>query len=515
MLETAPVGRAKIRKMRTSACLLIIALAVPAFSQVRDNVTVELIEVPVYVTAADGQAVRGLTKGDFELRVDGKVQPIEYFEAIDFAQPAQRIAAPRPARERRLYLLLFDGNYTIPARLERAQRAADFALERSNLDTDLFAVATYTSNKGLQFATPFVSDRVAIRRALSTLSTSSVRDPLGLAMSDVERATWTMPEEAAVDALAAEMGEALRGGAAYQDLIEDQSRHRLTDQLRDFTDLAHRLSGLQGQKHVVYFSSTLPAALIHGGATPVPTSPLSGGGLDAAAMRDFKELCLAFAGAGVFIDAVDVDGLRHQQGKIEPFNSDEGLQMVAHNTGGTYISHRNDFGPALNEMLTAQKNVYVLAFNRRSNRSGTITVRVNGVPRSTRVSYRPGFGDGTPSKNVDPLQLADILIHNVPQSGLNLLLKAVPKSLEITVPREEIFAQVAEGAVVDALFYVFDGRGTAVFGKEQRVAVTRGDGPLHIAEPISLPPGRYTAKVITRIEGTTSLGFARAAFTIE
>ena len=499
--------------MRTNACLHSIVLSVTAAAQVRENVTVELIEVPVYVSTATGEAVRGLTKDDFELRVDGRRQPVEYFETIDFATRAPQRASTRPARERRMYLLLFDANYTIPAKLLRAQRAAEYAVDRSNPDTDLFAVATSTSKKGIQFATPFVSDRSAIRRALYTLSVTSARDPLSLAMSDVERTTYAV-DSTAVSVADAEIADALRGGAAYQDLVADQARHRVSDLLRDLADVAHRLAGLQGQKHVVYFSSTLPSALIHGGNSPVPSSPLSGGGLDAAALRDFKDLCKAFAKAGVFIDAVDLEGIRHQPGRIEPFNSDDGLHMVSHGTGGTFVHGRNDFGPAINEVLDAQRIVYILAFNRRGNNAGTISVRVKNVPRNTRVSYRPGFGNAGPVRDVDPLQMADILLHDVPQTGLSVKLTAGQSRLALTIPKNEVVAQASRDAHVDTLLYVFDENGTAVFGKGDRLDPARQGAELTADATVNLPPGRYVAKAIARIAGTASIGFARTEFIV-
>jgi VWFA-related protein len=499
--------------VRTNACLLSIVLSFSVGAQIRENVTVELIEVPVYVSPSTGEAVRGLTKDDFELRVDGRRQPIEYFESIDFSPRPQQRASTRPARERRLYLLLFDANYTVPAKLLRAQRAAEYAVDRSNPDTDLFAVATQTSNKGIQFATPFVSDRSAIRRALHTLSVTSARDPLSLAMSDAERATYAV-DTTAFSVADAEMADALRGGAAFQDLLTDQLRNQVQDSMRDLADVALRLAGLQGQKHILYFSSTLPSAVIHGGNSPVPSSPLSGGGLDAGALRDFRNLCKTFANAGVFIDGVDIEGIRHQQGRIEPFNSDDGLQMVSHGTGGTYVHSRNDFGPAINEVLDAQRMVYILAFNRRANDAGTISVRVKGAPRGARVSYRPGFGKAGQVRAVDPLQMADILLHDVPQTGLTVKLTASASRLALAIPKGEVVAQANRDTQVETLLYVFDEHGTAVFGKGDRIESGAQSEELTVEAAVNLPPGRYVAKAIARIAGTASIGFARTEFTV-
>ena len=126
------------------------------------------MDVPVYVLDAGGKPVRGLPREAFTLLIDGKPRPIEYFDVMDFGV-AQHAQAPRSERERRLYLLLFDLNFSTPARLVQAQKAAEKAIDQSNPATDLFSVATYSSSRGVFFVTPFLLDRVAIKRALLQL----------------------------------------------------------------------------------------------------------------------------------------------------------------------------------------------------------------------------------------------------------------------------------------------------------------------------------------------------------
>ena len=85
--------------------LTLIASA--AFAQMRESVTVQVVEVPVYVTAG-GAPVTDLTGDNFQLFVNGKAQPIDYFDRIDFAAlPTERARDPR---QRRLYMLVFDLN---------------------------------------------------------------------------------------------------------------------------------------------------------------------------------------------------------------------------------------------------------------------------------------------------------------------------------------------------------------------------------------------------------------------
>lgn len=64
--------------MRSLALALLFA--VPLFAQRFDEaVTVNVVDVPVYVERF-GVPIEGLTRDDFTLFVDGKPQPIDYFD---------------------------------------------------------------------------------------------------------------------------------------------------------------------------------------------------------------------------------------------------------------------------------------------------------------------------------------------------------------------------------------------------------------------------------------------------
>jgi VWFA-related protein len=517
--------------VKAPACLLALLVTGAAGAQVREQVTIELIEVPVYVIASDGQPIRGLTKDAFELSVNGHRQGIEYFDAIDFAAspPANREKerpVQRAARERRLYLLLFDAAYSVPGYLARAQRAAHYAVERSNQNTDLFAVATYTANKGVQFASAFVSDRAAIHRAIQTMSISEAHDPLTIATSAAERSQWV----SAMSNLGKREGdfeEILEGGVANSEMLDQPAKNRIQDLLANFGDMATRLSGLEGQKHVLYFSTGFAAL----GFRPDP-----------ACVRALQEMFDSFRVAGVFIDSIDIAGLRAnwdtttQATKVRELDSlgfpkamaqlrgaldvNDSLRTLAVGTGGEFVHNRNDLGNALTDLTNVQQVVYILGFNRRGSRAGSIGVHVKGVPPGTRVTHRLGFGATSRHNDVDPLQLADILINDVPQSGLTLPIRAIGSDVEVVIPIHEVRAQIVDKTpYVDVLLYVFDEHGVAVEGMQKRVKfdenLRQSSAPVVIREHLGLPPGNYVAKAIARIAGTTSIGFARADFTVK
>ena len=511
---------------------LLLLLPAMALAQVRESVTVEVIEVPVYVTAPGGVPVRGLTREAFELRVNGRKVPIEYFDAVELPPPSSDVAAPAtaearvPARERRLYLLLFDTAFVNPGKLDRARRAAEAAVARANPAADLFAVATYSADHGVQFVTPFLADRTVTLRAVHTLTTSRERDPFGLAMTAAQRSDWVAAATSDGVAEYVEMGRSdkaeassiMAGGAAYQELMRDQMRHHVEDLLASFSNLAHRLSGLEGQKHLLYFSSGFPASAMHGGRSPVAGGPTRSGGSDARLLRIFQDMGSLFAASGVLLDSIDVDGVRlSSNGAADSFDS---LAILASATGGEFVHNRNDLAQALTDFTAAQRVSYILGFNRRGQRGGTISVRVNGVPAGTRLSYRTGFGAAAQKKDVDPLQLIDILVNDLPQHdvSLGLTVRGSTATLEL-YPAEIVPLLPEKTPALDTLLYVFDDHGSAVAGYQKHIAfdaaLREQKSPIIIERAFDLPPGRYVAKAVARIDGTALVGFTRMEFTVE
>src|SRR5437764_12220625 len=102
------------------AILLLFALSLSA--QVRESVTVNVVEVPVTVVDRDGNPVRGLTSANFELLDEGKSRAISSFEAIDFTSRAsvQSVSGLNPAA-RRHFMLVFDLAFSSPKSLVKAQ----------------------------------------------------------------------------------------------------------------------------------------------------------------------------------------------------------------------------------------------------------------------------------------------------------------------------------------------------------------------------------------------------------
>lgn len=506
--------------------LPVLFLAVTAAAQVRESVTVELIEVPVYVTL-DGKPVRNLTREAFQLRVNGKQQPVEYFDSLDFAtaRPTEESAKPTPSsvpaaapnlRARRLYVLLFDLYYTTLQNLERSQRAAEKLIDRNKNADDLYAVATYSSRDGVHFVTSFIRDRDVLRVAIRKLRRFDARDSLALGMVEHDRVMQT--SDIGLDA---ELASMIEGGPAMKDVRLEYERERAQHQFLSLQELAARLNALEGQKHVIHFGGGWNPGILK-----IP-SPSDDNYMEDPSMRSGMErMAEAFRAAGtmlhgLYIKPLAVAGTTNRRVMVA---ADDPMHRMADATGGTFVHNTNDLATAVEDLVDSQEHVYILGFQRRTNGEGKIDVRVSGLPRGANVSFRPGFGAATQKRGpLDPLQIADILLNDVPQNGLALKsgVTTTEKAAEIAVAfsRAEVVPQLPEGGgTLDVYLYVFDKNGAVVETMSKQLAFDESSrvptGWVTLKETFQLPPGTYAAKALVRVAGTSVLGFSRNDFTI-
>lgn len=506
--------------MKTIAALFsAVLLAVPLLAQTHsESITVEVVDVPVYVYGANGP-IRNLTKGDFELFVNGKRQEIDYFDAIDFTPappsamsgPAPEAAAlqpPRDLRERRLFLLIVDTAFSRPVALDRARKAAAAMIEHA-APSDYFAIATFTSKHGVQLAVPFTNNHAVAMRAALALQPSSAHDPLALAMSSNEYAI--------VQAILNDDTPRAGGGGAgpaAQDPFSSSfltagaenslapAKRLIEDQMNDFAALAERLRPLQGYKRVILFSEGFNPYLAY----------MNTRAIDPRLTDAMNGMANSFRSAGAVVDTIDLDP---QRGGL----MNDALHFIAAETGGQFITHENDVRVALNRIDADSSVGYRLGFRMPTDAKkgdNAIDVKVRNVPLGTRLSFRRGFSTvpATPS-NADGLRLADVILNDVPQSGIAPRIAFGQKPyIEVHVPARELLA-VSNGVAIqaDVLLYVFDAKGMAVEFKEKRLAIPAGaKGDAVLRDALNLPSGKYVAKALLRVGD--ALGFARQEFAI-
>jgi VWFA-related protein len=498
---------------KTIAVLAAVVLAVPLLAQTHsETITVEVIDVPVYVYGAQGP-VRDLTKADFELFVNGKRQQIDYFDPIEFStapSDAQKAgAAPHDVRERRLFLLILDCVFSRPAALDRARKAAVAMIDGAG-PSDYFAIATFSVKNGAQLVTPFTNDHTVARRAALALQPSAAHDPLAIAISANEREYATL--------IAILNDDTPRHGGSSSNVILEMLNGHLTagqetasmpakrlieDQFTDFTSLASRLTQLQGYKHVVLMSEGVNPYLVYQNEM----------GVDPQLVDAMNKMAAAFRASGAVVDTVDL-GLPAQNSVMN-----DALHLIAHETGGQFIHHENDLKVALDRISTSSAVGYRLGFKKPQDAKkgdNAIDVKVRNAPSGARVSFRRGFSTTVSQlSSADGLRLADVILNDVPQTGIAPRIQFGEKPyIEVHVPAREMLVVNNNVAInADLLFYVFDAKGAVVEFKEKKIAIP-GDARADIVvrDALHLPAGAYVAKALLRVGD--SLGFVRQNFAI-
>ncbi len=554
----------------------VLCVIPPAFSQFKETIEVSLVSVPVYVSVRN-EPVRGLTREDFELLVNGKPQEIEYFDVTEFVSPGEAgkptsslvmaapevaepaVAAPgvavtaapalreiarNPLRERRLYMLVFDQALSSLVERARSRKAAALFVSQA-APSDFFALATFTATGGVQVLLPFTNDREVTRRAIEKSSISR-RDPLHLTLSESERSPVVPPVETAA-ASGSDAQNSITDPTAAPDMTM-QPYYDLGINLMDgLGQVARQMAPLDGFKHVVFLGTVIP--------------------MRRDERLDLMTLRAAFQGAGVYLDTIDLAGLRPgydvmknigEANMNEPAFADSlarstrrvaavmgdplvanpllsvsgatsnvavrngpanpSLGEISDTTGGQWM-HNQSPAKGLQNLSRSQQIVYTLSFRPHELLAhNTVSVRVHRLPPHAAVRYRQGYSSQQANMTDNPLHLADIIINDTPQSGTAVAIHTTPvrggAAIQVQVPLRLLAAQVSADTDARVMFYVFNDTGAVAYGQQNVHFGPDSKSDAVIRHVFKLAAGHYVAKAVLRLGNSPSVGFTREPFVV-
>jgi VWFA-related protein len=551
-----------------AAALVLASAAMPLGQQTTQRSapvfrsSVNLVLVDVVVRDRSGAAVKDLKQEDFEILEDGVRQQVLTFATEEIstnaapisttatlsaavkapappsrgAVPGSGAAAAAPATAstadsqkatepvpltsedvngHRLITLLFDTSSMQP---EDVQKAADSAIkwvETQMSPADLVAVASIGST--LQVLADFTSNKEDVHAVLSSFSAAE-----GTAF-------------AAVDSSTAATDEATNN-ATDDTTTVDQSAQELDTfnndvRLRALRTLADALKPIQQKKAIIYFSSgmqrngtdnqvELRAAVNSAVQANVSIYPVDARGLQAivpggSARQASRGGVGAFSGRSV---ANQFATLSAQQ---------ETLSTLASDTGGTAFTDTNDFGEAFAKVVKDISSYYILGFaSTNTNKDGRfrrITVRLRNKP-GVRIEAREGYyadRDFTHTAKGDrETQLQEQLLTQIPATDVPLFVTAgwfrlaadryyVPVSLAVpgaAVPPSK------DKVTLDVAGFVRDERGVPVGRIRDTLTVPPASADSLSARQvlyqtgITLPPGRFSLKLVVRENTTGQMG---------
>lgn len=257
--------------MRTATALLFAALTLASgdaraqqgdFGEV---VEVRVANIDVSVTDKSGQRVRGLTREDFTLLVDGKETPISNFSEVSDragtapdAASASAVTVDAPVDRRRVVAFVVD-NYSLDVRrrseaLAALRRFADASLR----DGDVAMLAVW--NRRMTIPVTLTADRAEIKRELEKLEKVTT-GAYGRDRQLVEMRVRSALQEAEV---ASGRNPVAAARQAYADAITTVG-HFAEEQAKiseNFTialeELFRGLAGVEGKKIVVLLGENFP-----------------------------------------------------------------------------------------------------------------------------------------------------------------------------------------------------------------------------------------------------------------
>ena len=514
----------------------------------------EVITVDVIVRDKSGAVVRGLTAADFEIREDGRPQPVLNFsfEEIRDKAPARmetadllagvqeklqaqtRSAAPAAAATpapaaaplnsetmagRRLITLLFDVSSMQPDDVQRAVDSAQKYVSEKMSAADLVAVVSIGSS--LNVLTDFTGDRARVAGALASLGYAE-----GTATPPPDATTVATVEAAATDDTEAETSDL--------DMFNNDIR------LRALKTLADTLAPIEQKKSILYFSAgmqrsgqdnqvELRAAINAAVRANVAFYPVDTRGLQAVVPGGDARQASGrgndmFSGRGV---AQQYDSLTGSQ---------DTLTSLAADTGGKAFTDTNDFGEAFARVQSDMSAYYLLAYTSSNpahdGRFRRIQVRVkrDGLKVDARNGYYAERDFGHTSRGDRETQLQDQLFSAVSATDLPVLVTAgffrlsgdkyyVPVSL--VVPGNAVPVNNPSDKVsLDVLGLVRDEQGRPLGRFRETLQLPPGTGKtlagtqVLYQSGVTLPPGRFSVKAVVRENSTGRMGTFEAPITV-
>jgi VWFA-related protein len=404
----------------------------------------------VVVTKSNGDPVFGLTKKDFEVKEDGKLQAIDFLEEHDAKTLPPEALQPMPKMPPNIYTNAPPApvgdsvNVLLLDTLNTAQQ--DQAYVHSEI-TDFLKkmqpgtrVAIFALGSKLRYVQGFTTDTSVLLAALNdkrngaaAVKQVGARGRGDQADDAADAARLTMMRSQGVGALEAAQGD--MGGFDFG------ARASMTFETLDH--LANYLAGVPGRKNLIWFSSSFPVVIFPTLAQrkSIENAPNMRGYLDrvkkTADMLTVSQVSVYPVGAeGVMTEHIGEadsagpaaqEGVGHlgsvadgpmTNGTMSPFvggagsraNTIASMEQLAASTGGKAYFNTNGLNGTLKRAINDGANYYTLSYSPANTKlDGTYrNIEVHLLREHYTLAYRRGYNADAPASlqaapDIDPL----------------------------------------------------------------------------------------------------------------
>ncbi|MDR3717222.1 MAG: VWA domain-containing protein [Bryobacteraceae bacterium] len=401
------------------------------------RVTTTLVQVDAVVTDSKGKQVTDLSPADFEVKVDGKVQPLKTFSYVRLApEPA---AAPKPREKRtanqppnapppklkrergRSSLLLVVDDLGLSWESTAYVRQALKKFVNEQLEPDQVA-AIYQTGRTSGIFQQFTNDKRLLLAAVDRLrwnpmsrggiEATPLITPDTDTSSDYQQSLAEGSQAAASVSPYRPTGARTPplGGSGREGFDEAQSQNYVVGTLGAVNEILTALHGLPGRKSLVLFSDGIDLSpslrgderVVAAARNLIEHANRSGTVIHAIDARGLQTLAFT---------AADNPGLTRNAGEelrnlsnrraFEFSNSQTGLEFIAEKTGGAAFLNNNNMNWALGRVLEDQRGYYLLGFQPDSSTfqpkygGNYHSIRVRLTRKGLQVRSRTGFFGAT------------------------------------------------------------------------------------------------------------------------
>jgi VWFA-related protein len=539
--------------LKLIAFLFVSMIAViPALSQQRRatfTINTNLVIVNLTVLDRNGNPIENLTKNDFQIYEDGRLQKLQ---AVDFqhlnnqllpppekqhvlAQPqgynpeAEQAAAKSELlskyQDRRLMVMLFDFSSMQPFEQIRAREAAIKFLTSQMTASDMISIMTFgTELKTIQ---DFTADRDLLINTINRFRTGESSENATVADAGADSQDQSgqfVADETEFNIFNADLKLAA---------LEDAARQ--LGQYPEKKALIYISGGLQ--KNGVDNQSQLRATVNTAVRANVAFYPIDARGLSAL-VPGGDATQQGAAGNNLY------NGVGQNSLKNNFINQQETLATLALDTGGKALLDSNDLTDGMRQVQTDFSSYYVLSYmSSNSAQDGRYRrVRVKLAPRLAdlrpKLTYREGYYGPTTFAHMrdtdKEAQLSQALLSDNPVTDLPLAVEVDYFRLE----KDKYFAPISVKIPGSALIFQRKGSKQAteldfiaeIFDARNRSAATVRDTiPLKVTQDIAgqvmqksiqyetgvtLTPGAYKLRFVARENGEGKVGTFEMPFTI-
>ena len=496
-------------------CLAVLATAQQTAPPVFRS-GVDVVELDVFATDANGDPVNDLTVEDFEVREQGRIQPVSSFTRIDIpierheqplfaGRPIQPDVLSNEGEEGRIYVIAFD--VVEPANGLRTRRFLRNFIEQHFGANDAGAVV-YLGRASRDDAQELTSNPQLLLRAIDRFAPFPRNENVPLTITNADAppppGTDTGPE------------------------LEARNEQRLA--MRSFRDLVEFMATLRGRrKSLLYISQ--------GWLFDVFSVIDYNGGVLGLAAEDAHGALRAATRGNVTIYPIDPSGLTvdgaggeteaaPEIDRLAALQNKSNLRRLAEVTGGFAFVNQNDFSRAFERIVRENSSYYLLGYSptdeRRDGRYRKLEVRVRrpGVQVRARTGYlaprtnqrpRPQIVD---SESRVSASLRESLGASLPARGIPMRVFAAPykgrdREATIAVTLETSAAELGLTQNGDSWTGEVEFASTAVDSRNKitpgqfhvaklTLQATRGtpaERKIRIVDEVRLAPGRYQLRV--------------------